>query len=159
MAQHGGRAHVPRVEQVFDGQRHRLGARDPLLHALVDRLQARWESVVGACANDAALDERGLDHRRASTPNDAVACDRATGVDPENHHGGGAPVYAPARSGTSISKLASTFWTSSRSSSSSSSLISDSAVFPSTLTVFLGTHATSASAVRMPRCSSAAFTA
>ena len=57
-----------------------------------------------------------------------------------------------------MSKFASTFCTSSRSSICSSSLRSESAAAPSTFTVFFGTQASSASVATSPALSSACFT-
>src|SRR5215213_7899424 len=127
---------------------------DELRYAVEDFLQAAGKGIARPRANHSAFDKG--DEPEPVSLHDTITGVRRSGVDPENNH----PVPpALAISATSTSKFAQTFCTSSRSSSVSRSLKSESASFPSILTVFFGTIASSASAIATPFALRASWTA
>ena len=117
MTEHDRRAHVLRIEHVFD--RHRVGAvpRQHFLDAFVNFQQTLGQRILGRGADDAALHEGG---DAAVERNHTVPRDGGARIDPEHQR----RAHASAIASSSISKLASTFCTSSSSSSASSNFMS-----------------------------------
>ena len=126
MAEHDRRADISGVKHILDRQCVGAMSGDQLANARMNFLQPQCERIPWLRANDPTFNERWRKHPLAL--HYAVAGNGCAGIDPENDQ-----VFS------SMSQLAATFWTSSRSSSSSSSFTSDSAVGPATETRFFGT--------------------